>query len=109
MNRAGLPDRRWGRMGTGADRNADCNAWRSVFADLDDADIAPAVIAFDEPAFAIGSDVDRGGRGSGADNRACGKSGAYAPTPARVSLCIAAGRGESARDRQGGQRGSGDL
>src|SRR5664279_3656145 len=86
------------------------NLVRDDVADLDGADIAPAIDTIDEAAFVVaGRDVIRvRGRSGGTDQRASGKADAEAGTEMRVGmgLGLAANGGEGGGKSEGCEGGS---
>src|SRR5262249_50218561 len=85
-----------------------------AIADPDEAHVAPTVVTFDKTAVAIaGRHVNRAGVGIGPSSRANQRTGGKTDTdtgaPVRASLGAAAGGGEGARERKGGQYEGGRL
>jgi hypothetical protein len=77
---------------------------------LDDAQVAPAVIALDVAAFkGAGRDVIGVGHCGGADQRAGGKADTEADTEARAGLRFAADGGEGGGQSEGGEGGGDGL
>src|SRR5690349_83806 len=97
------------RREDGREAGADLNLQSKSVTDLDQADVAPAVITLD-----VAAAVDRAcciGAGSdgGADQRASGNADAETDTKARVGLGVAACCNEAAGEREGRECGTGEF